>query len=75
MVGHNDGGHDTYLTLEVHVDQEKVLVSGDMKKGEPAKPLDTSMEGAEEIKLVVTNGRDRKPEGNHSDWAHAFLAK
>ena len=46
-----------------------------MKKGEPAKPLDTSMEGAEEIKLVVTNGRDRKPEGNHSDWAHAFLAK
>ncbi len=28
MVGHNDGGHDTYLTFEVHVDQEKVLIVG-----------------------------------------------
>ena len=46
-----------------------------MKKGEPAKPLDISVEGGEEIKLVVTNGRDRKPEGDNSDWAHAFLVK
>ena len=75
MVGHNDGGHDTYLTFEVHVDQEKVFDSGDMKKGEPAKPLDISVEGAEELKLVVTNGRDGKPEGDHADWAHAFLVK
>ena len=41
-----------------------------MKKGEPAKPLDISVEGAEEIKLVVTNVRDKKPE-----WDHAFLVK
>ena len=75
MVGHNDGGRDTYLTFEVHVDQEKVFDSGDMKKGEPAKPLDISVEGADELKLVVTNGRDGKPEGDHADWGHAFLVK
>lgn len=46
-----------------------------MKKGEPAKPLEISVEGAEEIKLVVTNGRDRKPDGDHSNWVHAFLVK
>ena len=46
-----------------------------MKKGEPAKPLDISVEGADELKLVVTNGSDGKPEGDHADWGHAFLVK
>ena len=75
MVGHNDGGQDTYLTFEVHVDQKKVFESGDMKKGDPAKPLDVSVKGAEKLKLVVTNGRDGKPAGDHADWGHAFLVK
>lgn len=75
MVGHNDGGQETFLTFEVHVDKEKVFDSGDMKKGEPAKVLDVSVQGASELKLVVTNGRDGKPEGDHADWGHAFLVK
>jgi len=75
MVGHNDGGQDTYLTFEVRVDQKKVFQSGDMKKGDPAKPLDVSVKGAEKLKLVVTNGRDGKPAGDHADWGHAFLVK
>ena len=74
-VGHNDGGRDTYLTFEVHVDQEKVFDSGDMKKGDPAKALDISVDGADELKLIVTNGRDGKPEGDHADWGNAFFVK
>ena len=75
MVGHNDGGRDTYLTFEVHVDDKKVFDSGNMTKGEPAKALDISVKGANELKLVVTNGQDGKPEGDHADWGHAFLVK
>ena len=74
-VGHNDGGRDTYLTFEVHLDREKVFDSGDMKKGDPAKSLDISVEGADELKLIVTNGRDGKPEGDHADWGNAFFVK
>jgi type 1 glutamine amidotransferase/mono/diheme cytochrome c family protein/glucose/arabinose dehydrogenase len=75
MVGHNDGGQDTYLTFEVHVDDKKVFDSGDMKKGEKAKPVDISVKGANTLKLVVTNGQDGKPEGDHADWGYAFLVK
>jgi hypothetical protein len=75
MVGHNDGGRNTYLTFEVHVDNKKVFDSGNMTKGEPAKALDISVKGANELKLVVTNGQDGKPEGDHADWGYAFLVK
>ena len=75
MVGHNDGGRDTYLTFEVHVDDRKVFDSGNMTKGDKAKPVDISVQGANSLKLIVTNGRDGKPEGDHADWGYAFLVK
>jgi hypothetical protein len=46
-----------------------------MTKGEPAKALDISVKGANELKLVVTNGQDGKAEGDHADWGYAFLVK
>ena len=46
-----------------------------MKKGEKAKPVDISVKGATTLKLVVTNGQDGKPEGDHADWGYAFLVK
>ena len=75
MVGHNDGGRDTYLTFEVHVDDRKVFDSGNMTKGDKAKPVDISVQGANSLKLIVTNGQDGKPEGDHADWGYAFLVK
>ena len=72
-VGHNDGGNDTYLTFEVHLDDEKVFDSGEMTKGDPAKVLDLPLKEANELKLVVTNGKDGRPEGDHADWGNACL--
>ena len=72
-VGHNDGGQNTYLTFEVHLDEEKVFDSGEMTKGDPAKVLDLPLQQANELKLVVTNGKDGRPEGDHADWGNACL--
>ena len=72
-VGHNDGGQNTYLTFEVHLDDKKVFDSGEMTKGDPAKVLDLPLKEANELKLVVTNGKDGRPEGDHADWGNACL--
>ena len=74
-VGHDDGGQNTYLTFEIYIDGEKAFDSGDMKRGDSAKAVDVSVEGANELKLVVTKGRDGKPEGDHANWGNACLIK
>ena len=74
-VGHDDGGQNTYLTFEVYVDGEKVFDSGDMKRGDSAKVVDISVQGASELKLIVNKGRDGKPEGDHANWGNACLIK
>ncbi|MDD7984941.1 ThuA domain-containing protein [Lentisphaera marina] len=74
-VGHSDSGHDTYCSFEVYLDGEKVFDSGDMFKGDKAKFVDIDVSQASEIRLVVANGKDGKPDGDHANWAEAFFVK
>jgi beta-galactosidase len=74
-VGHCDSGHDTFCAFEVYVDGEKVFESGDMFKGDKAKFVDVDISEGSELKLVVANGKDGKPDGDHANWADAFFVK
>ncbi|WDE99006.1 ThuA domain-containing protein [Lentisphaera profundi] len=74
-VGHSDSGRDTFLTFEVYLDGERAFDSGDMFKGEAAKFVDVDLSGVKQLKLVVTQGKDVKPDGDHACWADALFVK
>jgi dienelactone hydrolase len=59
------------ITFEVHVDDKKVLDSGLLTRWKTT-PVDLSVEHAQELKLVVTDGGNGKG-GDHGSWVDAHL--
>lgn len=58
------------ITFEVYVDGKKVYDSGVMKSNTPQKYVAASLEGASELKLVVTDAKNGNG-SDHADWANA----
>ena len=75
QVGHDDGGHDTVTEFNVLLDNEVVFTSGDMAKGQAPQVVDLDVSNAKEIRLIVDIGSDKKPEGDHANWANACFIK
>jgi hypothetical protein len=65
------GGAGT-VVFQVFVDDEKVFDSGTMRGKMPAKKVSVSLEGADELRLVVTDAGDGI-NCDHADWADARL--
>ncbi len=66
-------GPGASVTFQVIVDERKVFDSGLMTAGQ-ARPIDLSVAGAQELKLVVTDGGNGKG-GDHASWVEAHLVK
>lgn len=66
------GANAASLTFEVYVDGVKQFDSGLMKKDTPQKLVRVDIEGAKELKLVVTDGGNGNG-SDHADWADAKL--
>ncbi len=60
------------VSFQVFVDGDKLFDSGVMKGNQPAQKVSVSLEGAEELRLVVTDGGDGI-NCDHADWAEAKL--
>ncbi len=66
-------GNGASVGFEVYLDDARVFESGVLSKGQTA-PIDLSLEGAQELKLVVTDGGNGK-HGDHASWVDAHLVK
>lgn len=62
------------ITMEILLDGKKVWESGRLSRGDEAKPIDVSLEGVNELVLVVSDGGDTY-QGDHADWADVWLEK
>ena len=62
------------ISFEVWLDGAKVFDSGIMNPAMPAKSVDVDVTGANELKLIVTEGGDNDA-GDHANWADARLIK
>jgi hypothetical protein len=65
------GGAGT-VVFQVFVDDEKLADSGVMRGKQPAKKVSVPLEGADELRLVVTDAGDGI-NCDHADWADARL--
>ncbi len=65
------GGAGT-VVFQVYVDEEKLFDSGVMKGKQPAKRVSVPLDGADELRLVVTDAGDGI-NCDHADWADARL--
>lgn len=65
-----DGGGT--VVFQVEADGKKVFDSGVMRGRQPAKKVSLSLEGAEELLLIVTDAGDGI-NSDHADWADARL--
>ncbi len=60
------------VVFQVFVDGTKLFDSGVMRMGDAAKPLNVSVAGAQELRLVVTDAGDGIS-CDHADWAEPVL--
>lgn len=65
----------TNMTFEVHLDGIKLLDTGDMQAGDPAKYVDINVSNAKQLKLIVTPGSDCETNQDHANWVDACLIK
>lgn len=72
MVGMDDEikGQNPAAEFEIYGDNKKLWSSGIMKLGDKAKPVSVSLEGIQQVELVVTDGGNG-PYYDHADWADA----
>ncbi|MFC0345997.1 NPCBM/NEW2 domain-containing protein [Epilithonimonas hispanica] len=72
MVGLDDEmkGHEPAAEFEIYGDNKKLWSRGIMKLGDKAKPVSVSLEGVQQLELVVTDGGN-VPYYDHADWADA----
>jgi hypothetical protein len=60
------------VIFQVFADGVKVFDSGVMHQGDPAKAVDVSVAGVQQLTLVATNGA-AGIDYDHADWAGARL--
>lgn len=72
MVGMDDEikGQNPAAEFEIYGDNKKIWSSGIMKLGDKAKPVSVSLEGVQQVELVVTDGGNG-PYYDHADWVDA----
>ncbi|MFJ9819670.1 NPCBM/NEW2 domain-containing protein [Streptomyces sp. NPDC101151] len=61
------------VAFEIWADGTKVASTGVLTTAQPAQPLTADVSGAQEIRLVVTDGGDGI-DSDHADWADARLS-
>ena len=73
MVGLNDNaGRQGSVTVEVWVDNRKVLVSDVLRVGSPPLKVDVDLTGARFLELLIDDGNDVST-GDYADWAGGLI--
>ena len=73
MVGLNDNaGRQGSVTVEVWVDNKKVLISDVLKVGSPPLKVDVDLTGARFLELLIDDGNDVST-GDYADWAGGLI--
>jgi alpha-galactosidase len=70
-VGVDDAvGKNGCVEFEVYADSKQIWVSGPMRGGDPAKPVEVDLKGISRLLLVVSDGGDGAGY-DHADWVDA----
>jgi alpha-galactosidase len=73
MVGLNDNaGKQGSVTVEVWLDNRKVLVSDVLRVGSPPLKVDVDLTGARFLELLIDDGNDVST-GDYADWAGGLI--
>jgi hypothetical protein len=70
----SDGKSAGSVVFQVIVDGKKVFDSGVMRENDPPRPVSASVEGADELRLVVSDASDGIT-ADCADWADAKLTR
>ena len=70
----SDGKSPGSVVFQVFVDGKKVFDSGVMRENDPPRPVTVSVEGADELRLVVNDAGDGIT-ADCADWADARLTR
>ena len=68
-----NGNPASSVIFRVIADGKTLFDSGIMRAEQPAQPVDVSLEGVNELRLIVTDAGDGIS-SDHADWANALLA-
>ncbi|ADY53117.1 Alpha-galactosidase [Pseudopedobacter saltans DSM 12145] len=63
-------GHTPAVEFEIYGDNKKIWSSGVMRLGDKARPVSVSLQGINQLELVVTDGGNG-PYYDHANWANA----
>ena len=70
-----DDAHQGLLEMKIVIDGKEVYASGNVRRnGYKAQALDIPLQGAKELKLVVTDGGDGNG-GDHASWGDAYVIR
>jgi alpha-galactosidase len=73
MVGLNDNaGKQGSVTVEVWLDNRKILVSDVLRVGSPPLKVDVDLAGARFLELLIDDGNDVST-GDYADWAGGLI--
>jgi hypothetical protein len=73
MVGLNDNaGRQGSVTVEVWLDNRKILVSDVLRVGSPPLKVDVDLRGARFLELLIDDGNDVST-GDNADWAGGLI--
>jgi alpha-galactosidase len=73
MVGLNDNaGRQGSVTVEVWLDNRKVLISEVLRAGSPPLEVDVDLTGARFLELLIDDGNDVST-GDYADWAGGLI--
>ncbi|MEV6792923.1 NPCBM/NEW2 domain-containing protein [Streptomyces sp. NPDC051320] len=69
----DEKGTNGTVTFEIWADGKKVTSTGVLTNAMPAQPIKADVNGAQTVRLVVTDGGDGV-DSDHADWADATLS-
>jgi alpha-galactosidase len=73
VVGLNDNaGRQGSVTVEIWLDNKKVLISDVLKVGSPPLKVDVDLTGARFLELLIDDGNDVST-GDYADWAGGLI--